>query len=47
MLQCFSKWGGGEGDSSKKSLQHILNHENPNLGAEGDMKKSGGGATSW
>lgn len=30
----------------KKSLQHILNHENPNLGAEGDMKKSGGGATS-
>lgn len=29
----------GQGDSSKKSLQHILNHENPYLGAEGDMKK--------
>lgn len=43
----FFKMRRGEGDSSKKSLQHILNHENPNLGAEGDMEKSGGGATSW
>lgn len=28
----FLKMRRGEGDSSKKSLQHILNHENPNLG---------------
>lgn len=39
----FFKMRRGEGDSSKKSLQHILNHENPNLGAEGDMKKVGEG----